>query len=300
MSWGLLGVALVGMLLYVGGLASTLQLGETAIAGFLLVPRLPTPLYIVMIVVVLVGVGMALLASLLQRRNAQKTAPQRQAEVVRTPWQTAVSMLASLTVGTMVIVWMMRHGTQVENFLERLRAEVGAAQELLAGTRTLVQHVQSPTTGYLMFTLVMAVYGGLAFLAAWVLLDSRYRVRLDDAADTPAARQVRRAVHAGLQALQEHHDPRQAIIACYARLEHLLEDHGMPTYHTLTPQEHMGTVLRQLALPLEAFAGLVELFEVARYSVHPLDDTARTSAMRYLETLQTHLEWSPARGTARA
>jgi hypothetical protein len=48
--------------------------------------------------------------------------------------------------------------------------------------------------------------------------------------------------------------------------------------------------LRDVALPAEAFAGLVALFELARYSLHPLDDTARLSAMAYLEQLQTHLQ----------
>ena len=40
--------------------------------------------------------------------------------------------------------------------------------------------------------------------------------------------------------------PRLAIIACYARLEYLLEDHGVPAYHHLTPQEYMGTAVRGL------------------------------------------------------
>jgi hypothetical protein len=52
----------------------------------------------------------------------------------------------------------------------------------------------------------------------------------------------------------------------------------------------MGTALRDVALPPEAFAGLVALFELARYSLHPLDDTARLTAMAYLEQLQAHLQ----------
>jgi hypothetical protein len=61
----------------------------------------------------------------------------------------------------------------------------------------------------------------------------------------------------------------------------------------------MGTVLSQLDLPMDAFAGLVALFELARYSVHPLDDSARDAAITYLKTLQMHLEWSPGRGADR-
>jgi hypothetical protein len=93
-----------------------------------------------------------------------------------------------------------------------------------------------------------------------------------------------------LQELRLHTDPRQAIIACYARLEHLLEGHGVPAYGHLTPQEYMGAALRDLDLPPDAFAGLVELFELARYSLHPLDDGARARAIAYLERLKAHLE----------
>ena len=64
----------------------------------------------------------------------------------------------------------------------------------------------------------------------------------------------------------------------------------MPAYEHLTPQEYMGFVLRGLDLPLDAFAGLIRLFEVARYSVHPLDDGARAAAAHHLERLTAHLE----------
>jgi Domain of unknown function (DUF4129) len=97
-------------------------------------------------------------------------------------------------------------------------------------------------------------------------------------------------MQAGLRELHEHTDPRQAIIACYARLEYLLEDHGVPAYHHLTPQEYMGAALRGLDLPHDAFAGLIRLFELARYSLHPLDDAARAAARTHLEQLTAHVE----------
>ena len=297
----LLGTTLLGIFIYLSALSSTLELGDSAIAGFLLVPALPTPLYVVMVVVVLAGVGLALLASFLQRRQHGATPPPpHHDDAVKTPWQTALSMLSSLAVVAFILVWLMRHREHMEALLERLRAEAAAAQDLLAGARAMVQQVQSPTTGYTLFAVVLVVYGGLAVLALWVLLDRQYWTQPQDPADSAAARRVRRAVQAGLRALQEHREPRQAIIACYAHLEYLLEDHGMPVYHALTPQEYMGTVLSQLALPMDAFAGLVQLFELARYSVHPLDDSARNAAITHLTTLQTHLQGSPRRDAVHA
>ena len=290
----LLGSALLGAVLYLRGLSATLQLGDADLPGVLLVPALPMPLYIVMAVVVLTGVGLTLVASMRQRRRRMALDKQRQPEAVRTPWQVLVSTLASLTLLLWGCVWLLRHGPEVSQFLERLRVQVGLAQELLhTGTHSLVQQVHSSTTGYAMFTLVVLVYGGLGLLGAWALYEGWGRIRFQAVPDDPRPRQVRRAVAAGLQELRTHIDTRQAIIACYARLEHLLADYGIPAYEHLTPQEYMGTALQDLDLPTEAFAGLVALFELARYSLHPLDGTARARAIAYLEQLQTHLEQDP-------
>jgi protein-S-isoprenylcysteine O-methyltransferase Ste14 len=266
-----------------------LQLGDADLPGVLLVPDLPTPLYIIMAVVIVLGVGCTLLVSFRQRRRLSHDKEQ-EPEAVKSPWQALVSTLGTLALVLLGLVWLMRHGAEVSQFLERLRLQVSMVQELFSSTHSLVQQVQSPATGYAMFTMVILVYGGLGLLGLWMLYEGWGRMRFQGALDDPRPRQVQRAVAAGLQELRMHADPRQAIIACYARLEHLLTDYGVPAYEHLTPQEYMGTALRDVDVPAEAFAGLVALFELARYSLHPLDDTARLTAMAYLEQLQTHLE----------
>jgi hypothetical protein len=287
----LLGATLLGAVLYVSGLASTLRFGDAAVRGFLLIPALPTPLYVTMLLVVLAGVGLTLLASLLHRRRRPRDPEEAHASEMRKPfWQSLLSTLATLALLGLILVWLIRHGPQVQAFLERIRAEVGAIQEILgSGPHTLVDQVSSPTAGYALFVIVVVIYGGIALLSLWVLFADREGARLATPSDEAHVRRVHRAMTAGLRELHEHADPRQAIIACYARLEHLLEDHGVPAFHHLTPQEYMGTALRGLALPSQAFAGLIQLFELARYSVHPLDDTARTMAIAHLETLRAHL-----------
>jgi hypothetical protein len=289
----LLGLALLGGVLYLSGLAATIQFGDANLPGMLLIPALPTPLYIVMAIVMLLSVGVTLLASIHQRRRRGALGAQAQTQVVRGPWQLFVSTVGSLILLLVGVIWLWRHGPEVYLFLERLRAQVQAAQDLLEGsTQAFAQHVHSPTTGYTMFLVVILVYGGLGLLGLWVLCEGWGwgKARFQSPQDEARPRQVQRAVAAGLQELRAHADPRQAIIACYARLEHLLQDYGVPAYGHLTPQEYMGAALHGLDLPTEAFAGLVALFELARYSLHPLDDTARTTAMAHLEQLNTHLE----------
>jgi hypothetical protein len=293
----LLGAMFLAVLLYLSGLASTLQFGDAGVRGFLLVPALPTPMYLTMLVVVLAAVGLSLLVSILQRhRGPHSPEPQRESATPKPFWQSMLTMLAWLALVAVALNWLIRHGQEVQGFLERLRADIGAMREAMeSGTLPLVEQVGSPTAGYALFVIVVAIYGGIALVALWVLFEDRSYARASGTAEDPQVRQVRRAMQAGLRELREHADPRQAVIACYARLESLLEDHGVPAYHHLTPQEYMGAALRGLDLPHDAFVGLIRLFELARYSLHPLDDAARAAAIGYLEQLTAHMEGGAVR-----
>jgi hypothetical protein len=288
----LLGATLLAVLLYLSGLAPTLQFGDATRRGFLLVPALPMPLYITMLMVALAGVGLTLLVSILHRRRGPRTPePPREPEERKPFWQSVVSLLAWLVLVGLGLNWLIRHSREVQDFLERIRAEIGAMREILASdTGPLLEQVSSSTAGYALFVMVVVIYGGIALVALWVLIEDRGHGGASTTPEDRDVRRVRQAMTAGLQELRAHDEPRQAIIACYAQLEHLLEDYGVPAYHHLTPQEYMGAALRGLDLPLDAFAELIRLFELARYSVHPLDDVARTTAITQLERLTAHLQ----------
>lgn len=288
----LLAITCLGVVLCLRGLASTLRLGDADVRGFLLLPALPTSLYIVMGLVVAAGVGLTLLAGFIQRRREpEEPQIQKSPEPLKTPWQMLVSLLTSGVLLLVGLLWLVRHGAWLRQWWDQWREGLEAAPALLEeGTRSLFRQVDSPTAGYTLFIMVVVVYGGLAALALWVLFGRQDRGLSGPEEDLPQARRVRRAVTAGLRELHQHADPRQAIIACYARLEHLLEDYGVPAQCHLTPQEYMGVALQGLDLPLDAFAGLVSLFEQARYSLHPLDEQARTQAITHLETLRSHLK----------
>ena len=295
----LLGAMGLSAVIFVIGLSLTLPLGDANRRGLLLVPALPTPLYIVMGLVVLAGVGLTLLASFLQRRKQPSELPRRrQPDPIKTPWQLLVSTLVSCTFLVLAVLWFMRYGTPLFEWLEQWRHDLRTAPALLAtGTQSLLRQVDSPVTGYALFITILVIYGGLAVLALWVLYDSRQPAMPDTEPEDPRSKRVRRAVTASLRELRQHTNPRQSIIACYARLEHLLEDHGVPTYNHLTPQEYMGAAMQGVDVPLDAFAGLVGLFEQARYSLHPLDNEAREQAIKHLQTIKSHLEWEATLAT---
>jgi hypothetical protein len=288
----LLGAMGLAVLLYLVGLAATLRLGDAGTRGFLLVPALPTPMYLTMLMVVLGAIGLSLLASVVQRRRGPRSPrPPKESEDPKPFWLVMLTSLAWVALLAVGMNWLIKYGGEVQSFLERLRAQVGGIREALeSGTLPLVDQVSSPAAGYTLFMIVVVIYGGIALVALWVLFEEGAHGRASSAAEEAQRRLVRRAMQAGLRELRDHTDPRQAIIAAYARLEYLLQDHGVPAYQHLTPQEYMGAALRGLDLPEDAFAGLIRLFELARYSLHPLEETARSAASAHLERLTAHVE----------
>ncbi len=283
----LLGAAGLSLGLYLSGLASTLRLGDAGAKGFLLVPKLPTPLYVIMAVIILACLSITFLNSVLRRRRSQDAVPQRQLEETKPPWYARLLTVITMISILWLLFWLMRQGSPLQEVLQQWRQRLAAWR---AQPHEPILQVDSPMAGYTLFMVVLIIYGGIAALGLWMLFDRRFASPDAPEAETADARRVRRAVTAGLRALHEHTEPRHAIIACYAQLEHLLEDHGMPADVALTPQEYMGTALRGLDVPEEAFAGLVGLFERARYSLHPLDETEKETAAAHLETIKAHLE----------
>ncbi|MDH3602961.1 MAG: DUF4129 domain-containing protein, partial [Candidatus Tectomicrobia bacterium] len=273
--------------------------GDAASKGFLLVPALPTPLYITMAVVVLACVSITLLNSFLRRRQPREPETRRQTDATPAPWYAPLIPITGIALVAVMMMWLLRRGSPLQQWLQRWRQELqGLRDAFKTAPQDLIEQIQSPVAGYALFMAVIVIYGGLAVLGLWLLFDRQGRLAAQPDAEPPQARRLRRAVTAGLNALQQHDDPRLAIIACYARLEHLLEDHGVPADTTLTPQEYMGAALHGLDVTsdtlADALANLVQLFELARYSLHPLNDEAKQSAAAYLETIKSHLEWEAA------
>jgi len=290
----LLGAAGLSLALYLSGLAATLRLGDISAKGFLLLPKLPTPLYMIMAVVVLACLSITFLHSFLRRRKSQDDQHIRQPEVIKAPWYARLVTLISMLSVPLMLFWLLRQGSPLREVLQQWRQELAAWQ---ASPGPPILQVDSPITGYALFIVVVVIYGGIAALGIWVLFDGRFAVLHAAEGETEDVRRVRRAVTAGLRVLHDYDDPRHAIIACYAQLEHVLEDHGMPSHAALTPQEYMGVALRGIDMPVDAFTGLVSLFERARYSLHPLEEADKQAATAHLEIIKAHLEWESAIAT---
>ena len=100
-----------------------------------------------------------------------------------------------------------------------------------------------------------------------------------------AATSLVRAAESGLAEIEDpDHEPRQAIIACYAAMERELRRHpGAVPQDFDTPTEVLARAVRHHALHVDNAAELVNLFEEARFSPHVMTETHRSRAVDVLE-----------------
>jgi hypothetical protein len=106
-----------------------------------------------------------------------------------------------------------------------------------------------------------------------------------------AAISLVRAAESGLAEIEDaDHEPRQAIIACYAAMERELRRHpGAVPQDFDTPTEVLARAVEHHALHVDNAAELVNLFEEARFSPHVMTEKHRSRAVDVLQLVLTDL-----------
>ena len=108
----------------------------------------------------------------------------------------------------------------------------------------------------------------------------------DDVVTDDSEEVLRRRVADELAALsadlEDLADPREAVIACYLRMERALAEAGSPRHPAESPLELLARVLGEQDVPEPDVRRLTELFSEARFSDHPVTDDMRAAARRSL------------------
>jgi Na+-transporting methylmalonyl-CoA/oxaloacetate decarboxylase gamma subunit len=94
---------------------------------------------------------------------------------------------------------------------------------------------------------------------------------------------ARRVVEAALAPLRDPTDPRAAVIAAYARMETVLAERELGRRTPEAPREYLARVLGEGGMPERSLATLTDMFEEARFSRHPIPDSAPGRALGELE-----------------
>jgi hypothetical protein len=137
---------------------------------------------------------------------------------------------------------------------------------------------------------LVAGLGGVGLLL-WLLLGERFLGVWEGLSPRPgAAPRLIEAVEESLESLRQDADARRAIIRCYRGFEQALAGLGFPRAPSETPAEFLRKALRRQSVPGRAVRDLTELFEVSRFSHHPVGPEDRDTAVGSLIEIKAALE----------
>ena len=123
----------------------------------------------------------------------------------------------------------------------------------------------------------------VAGVAVGIIVDRRRR--RPDALTPEQLKELRDALDEAIEDLRRDPDPRRAVVAAYARMEQALTVYGLPRKPAEAPYEYLRRVGRELEAE-EPVAALTELFEVAKFSEHSVDETMRGRAIDALTAVR--------------
>jgi uncharacterized protein DUF4129 len=151
----------------------------------------------------------------------------------------------------------------------------------------------SPTAHGTSATLTWLVVGSAAALLliapAAVVVRRRRARRAREAVVPDAAARVGADLRRSLADLESERDPRLAVERAYARMEESLGAIELSRARDETPTEFAARVLRVLGASAAAASDLTGLFEVARFSDHPMDEDDRRRAIASVRRVEAEL-----------
>jgi hypothetical protein len=162
-------------------------------------------------------------------------------------------------------------------------SEVGIAQ----GQARPGQRVPEEELGRaprVVWPLAAGVVGVIAAAIVIAVLVDRRR-RRPDALTAEQLKELGEALDEAIDDLRRDPDPRRAVVAAYARMEQALTVYGLPRKPAEAPYEYLKRVARELEAE-QPVAALTELFEVAKFSEHSIDETMRGRAIDALTAVR--------------
>jgi Domain of unknown function (DUF4129) len=194
----------------------------------------------------------------------------------RRRWPVLLAALAALTVVGLVW-WRARWGPfPYLPFPAPGNAPAGTA--VGSGPRTAASH----GTDWLALLITAAVVAGTG-LFLW----RRSRpARRRDGFRQSAGAALEDVLDVAVDDLMSEQDPRQAVIAAWARMERVLAARGLPRRPAEAPFEYAARAFAELGLPAAGLDGFAWLFEWARFSLHEVTASMRQEALARLLALR--------------
>jgi hypothetical protein len=138
--------------------------------------------------------------------------------------------------------------------------------------------------------LLVGSVAALLVLAPVAVVIRRRRARRERGTEVPdVAARVGSDLRLSLADLESEPDPRRAVERAYTRMEGSLGEVELSRAPDETPTEFTARVLRVLGASAAAASDLTGLFEVARFSDHPMDEDDRRRAIASVRRVESEL-----------
>ena len=142
------------------------------------------------------------------------------------------------------------------------------------------------------WALAAGIGGALLLLGVFLLARRRPDAEVEE--EETVEEELVTVVSDTIDDLRREADARRAVIAAYARMEHVLGNHGHPRRPSEAPFEYLARILLTLQVRAAAVADLTELFERAKFSAHEIDQSMKERAIAALVSVRTDLQPAPA------
>ena len=146
-----------------------------------------------------------------------------------------------------------------------------------------------PTSTTLTWLVVGSAAALLLIAPAAVVIRRRRARRARQALVPDAAARVGSDLRRSLADLESERDPRLAVERAYARMEESLGAIELSRAPDETPTEFTARVLRVLGASAAAASDLTGLFEIARFSDHPMDEDDRRRAIASVRRVEAEV-----------
>jgi Domain of unknown function (DUF4129) len=277
---------------FVIGLAAVVRMttpapdGGQAITGMI---RLPGPLTATIVTLFSLA-ALVLLAYLVRRAVSRRQEKEEEGalgpEPPRIPpWMRTLTQILTLLYFVVVAYLLWRGAIPLADMMA-LRGAGSATGDPMSPPAPSAPLLVTWTFG----ALALAVALGALAVALWVAFGERLALWWEGKAGEAPDEPLVAAVEESLEDLRAESDPRRAIIRCYARFERVASESGVARQPWLTPMEFMREALSRLPVPRAAVPALTGLFELARFSHHPLGTPERDRALSALDEIRSAID----------
>jgi hypothetical protein len=219
-------------------------------------------------------------------------------------WRMALVMVGALLLWLLVVLTLMRISGWLDVAVDEPAApspapnsdsSTGAEQQPVPpprqppGSTAVLSYFAAAAALFMVLSVVGAMAGRSARRRPVVAVIPTFD---DDVAPVSRTQSLARAAERGLIEIGDlSREPREAIIACYAAMEHELgKSPGAIPQDSDTPAEVLARAVDRRLLQGESAAELVDLFEEARFSTHVMGEAHRDAALRVLRLVLRELQ----------